>query len=83
MNMVNELAHARIIEGFSEVFGLCGQVRTVIAQMRSRLQSQGFALESSCAEPYLKVAELENAATVLLREYVSWASPLDVTGEGD
>ena len=80
--MVKELAHARIIAAFGDIFELCGKIRDVLATTHGRLEQQGFK-QLGMGNAYRKVAELENAATVLLRDYVAWASPLDVSGEGD
>ena len=83
--MVREQTHAGIIQGFSDIYRLCGELRNVISQTRGRMQGTGFAIEGLDGAPglYAEVAALENAATVLMREYVGWASPLDVGDEFD
>lgn len=78
--MVNERAHARLIEGFARIFALCGEMRDVIATMRARFTQQGFIPEPG-ASVYAHVAELERATTVLMRDYLAWASPLDTSDE--
>lgn len=83
--MVNDQAHAHIIEGFSNVFQLCSQIRLTLRTMHGRFAQQ-FKLDKAeelrLDAAYAAMAEVERATNTLLKAYMEYASPLDLSDEG-